>query len=746
MKTHCRPLRSPARTASLLTLAIAGLTNSAMSNAQSAPIPSSSPVAPNTTAAPTTTAAPNHSAAQDAPVELPVVTVVGEAPAPYQATSINIGPLGTKSVLDTPYTVNTITEALMKNQQFNNTREALQYLPSVQVSLQGEDVRPQTRGFQAGVVENSRMDGLTITTTTDYPIEQFERIDVLNGPTAALFGPSGPAGTFNYVLKRPTSEPLRDITLGYDSNASLYARADLGGMFGKDDRFGYRVNLVEQGGEEYTPGSHLQRSLASLAFDFHIDPRTVLEANASTYHYRNDGLPGSFALAKGVSFPSAPDPTREGYGQPYAGDDNLTNTFSLQLKHSFNDDWRISAGVLHQSSDRASTTVINTLTNNNGAYTTTGANTTFSLDKILSNSLAINGTVHLFGMQHDLVLANNGYEWDRYSRDQAGSITLGHASIADPTIFPEPVWPNFSNRFHSINTVEQSVTVGDTITINKQWQVVADASQSWIDVHNYNIKGANTSNYHASGVSPTVSLVFKPQPNQSAYFTYESSLQAGDIAPTGVVNQGQSLSPYRSTEYELGYKIDLDKLSLAASVFRIQRPYAFVGADNVFGVQGEQVNKGIDLSASGNIGRDISVFAGAEFLDAKLDSSSNAGADGKQILGLPRVAAHALVEYHVPVIEGLTLSSDVAYQGRRPGNYSNTSYVSSFTTLGLGVRYVQMVYGKRLTWRLNVDNVTNRDYWAYIGPSGQNGYTGTDSGTGVIGAPRTVRLSLEMAL
>jgi iron complex outermembrane receptor protein len=41
--------------------------------------------------------------------------------------------------------------------------------------------RPQTRGFQGSVVECSRLDGLNIVSTTAYPMEQFDRFEVLNG-------------------------------------------------------------------------------------------------------------------------------------------------------------------------------------------------------------------------------------------------------------------------------------------------------------------------------------------------------------------------------------------------------------------------------------------------------------------------------------------------------------------------------------------------------------------------------------
>ena len=46
--------------------------------------------------------------------------------------------------------------------------------------------------------------------------------------------------------------------------------------------------------------------------------------------------------------------------------------------------------------------------------------------------------------------------------------------------------------------------------------------------------------------------------------------------------------------------------------------------------------------------------------------------------------------------------------------------------------------------RFAADNVGDERYWANVAPVGQNGYTGTDNGTGTLGVPRTFRASIEV--
>jgi iron complex outermembrane receptor protein len=660
----------------------------------------------------------------------------------YKVNRVELGPLGKKPLIDTPFTVNTISEGLAENQQLQSVREALRFIPSVQ----GENIRPQTRGLQASVVQNTRIDGLNIAATTDYPIEEFQRIDVLNGLAGPLFGPAQPGGTFNYIMKRPTADPLMRFTGGYLSNSQWLAHMDLGGFADPEHRLGYRLNLLDQDGASYVGNSRLQRQLASFGGDIHISPDTVLETNASIYHYKTEGLPGTFAVAKNVIFPSAVDPTKVGYGQPWGGDDNVTTFLSSRIKHDINENWSFSAGVSRNTSDRASTVPTNTITNNAGNYVTTAATTTYSLDTVDSNQAALNGRFETGSVKHDLFLATNGFLWNRYTPFKRGAITVGSASLSNPSVFAEPNFPDFKDRYRSVYTFQQTVTLGDTIALNDQWSVLGAISNSWIDTANYNSVGKLTGGYSANGWSPLGSIMFKPRPDITTYVTYASSLQQGDNAPAGTANEGETLAPYRSHQNELGVKFDLGRVNLNAALYRIERPYAFTGSDNVFSVKGTQINRGIEVMASGAINDEWTVLGGMTFIDPRLYNTGSDKTDGKRILGLSQFVTNFLVEYHVPTVQGLTFSGNITYATGRPTDYENTSFVSGYAVLDLGMRYAQLVADKRLTFRFDVLNATDLHYWANVTPAAQNGYNATGSATGMLGAPRTFRASLQVEL
>jgi iron complex outermembrane recepter protein len=672
------------------------------------------------------------------------VTITGVLTPDYRTEQVQVGPLGPRPLMDLPYAIDVVPDSLSIVQQLKSVRELFRYLPSVQ----GENIRPQTRGLQAGVVQNTLIDGMNIAATTDYPVEQFDRIEVLNGLAGALYGPASPAGTFNYVLKRPTAEPYRSVIVGYTTQSSALAIADVGDSIGPDvgdgKRFGFRLNAVADRGEPYVQFSRLERTLVSLALDFRLTADTRVELDGSRYRYVDLGYPGTFAVANGVHFPSAPDPTQVGLGQPYAGDDNLTKTWTGRLIHDFSSDWHVTAGILQQDSDRASTAVTNTLTNNAGAYTTTAATTTFSLDRIVSNRFALDGHLVTGPFTHDLLLANTGFNWERYTPYKTGAITLGKGNLADPALFVEPLFPDFQSRYKALVTRQQSVMVGDTVGWGDQWSLGVIESESWIKVRNLNKTETTTSRYDDSGISSNATLSYKPQTNMTAYVSYADNLQQGDIAPAGTLNAGTGLAPYRSKQYEAGYKVELGRLDLVADVFRIRRPYALVATDNIFEVQGEQVNDGAELSARGAVTDNLTVFGGVTFLDPVVTHTGVASTDDKQILGLSKVVSSMLLDYRIAALPGLAASVHVTYDSSRYGDNANTYRVAGYTTTDMGIRYLTRLWNTAVTWNVAVDNITDRHYWSLITPAGQSGYTGAGNGNGTLGAPRMVHVDMQV--
>ena len=661
---------------------------------------------------------------------------------------VEIGPLGKRSRLDTPYSTTTVTEAMIDNQQAKNVNDLLKYSASSQMQARGGiDVgRPQSRGMQGDVLANSRLDGLNIISTTAFPVEMLERLDVINSLTGALYGPASPAGQFNFTQKRPTAQTLNRFTVGYSGKGAAMGHADLGGHVGDENQFGYRINLLQDEGEGSISNSTLRRQLASVAFDWNLSPDTVLEVNASEYRFRKMGYAGDFAYDPTIPLPKAPDITKQGYGQSFAGLDLITKTVSTRLKHYFNNDWYASGGVGYQTADRGMRSLSHSITNNQGAVSTS-LTQPYSAGrfKVLSNTLQLNGHIDTNGPSHDVVFSTTGYQWTIYSGLGNGKrFPLGSSTIDSPRNYADPSDGRFylgSGRYKSSRTSQQAITAGDTITFNDRWSAMGVVSQSWLTSRSFGSDGGVTRD---TGTSPTVSLMYKPLPNVMTYVAYADSLEQGGTAPTDdyVVNKGQTLKPYRSTQYEAGVKSQWDGLNLNAAIFRLERPFAYVASDNVFREQGNQVNTGLELMADGEVLSGLHVYASTTLLDPKLTDTGIAATTNKRVVGVPKLQANLLTEYSHPSYPNMVYIANLHYTGKRAANDTNTTWADSYVTLDLGTRYGFKLYDKPAAFRVALNNVTNERYWASIFPGSTDGING--GANAFVGDPREIRASLTV--
>ena len=255
---------------------------------------------------------------------------------------------------------------------------------------------------------------------------------------------------------------------------------------------------------------------------------------------------------------------------------------------------------------------------------------------------------------------------------------------------------------------------------------------------NYNTtSGALTTSYDQSALSPAVALVFKPWQNVSFYGNFIQGLQQGAIVGPQFTNAGEALPPYKSTQLEVGVKVDWGKFTTTLSAFQISQPTVLTDvANNTQFLGGEQRNQGLEFNVFGEPIEGVRLLGGFMLLNAVLTKTQGGLTDGWIAPSAPGFNLNLAGEWDLPFVRGLTVNGRIIYTGSQ---YIDTAWprrsLPDWTRLDLGVRYAfenPGASGKLLVARFNVENVLDASYWeAANGPTVLN-----------LGAPRTFRLSL----
>lgn len=155
-----------------------------------------------------------------------------------KALEVNAGGFGAKDAMEIPLAIQSYSSKTIADSSARTAVDVLSLDPSVLSSSGGSGFDNfRLRGFAMDNFNTIRRDGLTLAPHHDVPLENVERIDVLKGPSGFLYGFNSPGGTINYILKRPTLEPLLNVSVQGSSLLGRYVAIDTSDSF-NDGAFG----------------------------------------------------------------------------------------------------------------------------------------------------------------------------------------------------------------------------------------------------------------------------------------------------------------------------------------------------------------------------------------------------------------------------------------------------------------------------------------------------------------------------
>lgn len=676
---------------------------------------------------------------------LPQVVITGSAspgslPAPYAGGQVarggRLGMLGNTDVMDAPFNITSYTAQAIQDRQARTVGDMVVNDASVRFASQPGGILDAftIRGFPVGAGNFGEVafDGVygvasNYRIATDY----VERIEVIKGPTALLYGMS-PAGSvgggINIVPKRALDKDLTQFTADYASSSQVGGHLDLSRRFGDEREFGVRFNGSYRDGDTGLDNQSRSASNASLALDYQgkrlrasldlIDQREKINAPSRLPH-----------IVAGIDVPSAPDGSRN-FTQSWEYSEIEDRSALLRTEFDFNDDltWFVDAGGGTTTVSRLFSITPNIL-NNAGDLSMQVSDYRFDIDRNTIDT-GLRARFKTGAVDHTMTAQVNRYQ-DQLKRGLNNGPTIfsnlyrpatnAALNVPEPTLVPKLSESRLSG-----------VALSDTLSIlEKRVQLTLGVRHQKVSSDNFDAAtGAITSTYDKSVLTPLIGLMVKPWENVSLYANRIEGLSKGDTAPLNASNSGEVFAPYKSKQTEVGVKVEQGGLISTLSAFEITKPSGQL-TGNLYSADAEQRNRGLELSVFGEAAPGVRVLASATLIDAKLTRTNTPATVGKTAVGVPKLQANLGSEWDTRFAPGLTLTGNVFYTGKQYVDQANTQSIPNWTKVDLGARYKNALLGKSTTYRLGLLNVFNKSYWSSV-----------DSYSGIaIGEPRTLMLS-----
>lgn len=675
----------------------------------------------------------------------------GSAEAGYRVENVkNVGALGGMKLQDTPYSMSVVSQEFLKNTQTTSLDDVFKRNPATQLygpRAAGYASAVAIRGFSGSGNMNIANDGLRFTNGADAGnfIEDTEQLEIITGLTGFLYGPATPGGLVNYVLKRPTYERYNSVTLGNAGGENYYMHGDFGGKIDEAGVFAYRLNVLAQDGETAIDLQKHRREMISAALDWNVNDDLQIQFDAS--HRRNQvhGLSSYWYVAPGIGRPDASSLKNDTlYSQKWSFSDNETDKAGVRANWRLNDTFTLRAAFAAQQYTDEFTYTGPTMTSSSTSYSQPLYAFAPIESEEKSGSLFLDAAFATGPLEHKLTVGYQGntsrvkqyedhipYPGPQYV-SPVGEIPLGER--------PQVSKPSYSIGHGKQRLANSSETnnflLGDIITFNDQWSTLLGVTQTQIKSYANEFVYAKAfgtpeteTRYNKSKTSPNISLIYKPVPWLTTYATYIEGLQSGGTVPSDGLNAGQILAPQVSEQYEIGAKATVGETLFTVAFFTIDKPNNYKNSLGYYTQDGRQENNGMEFSVTGKVVPELTVVGGVTLLDPKIKKTSVAANEGNAPTNVAKQLAKVYAEYELDAVPGVALTGGAYYTGKQYADEANHVSLPSFTTFDAGARYKTHVADNDVTFRVNVANLANKEYWL-------NSF--------YLGDPRTVQFSAQL--
>lgn len=643
---------------------------------------------------------------------------------PIQGYVANRSSSGTKTntpINETPQSITVIGAEQIRDQAPRKFDDVLRYAPGVFAGTFGADSRNDwflIRGFKSD--DNSMfLDGLQLfyTSYASWKLQPFnmERVEVLRGPSAILYGGSSPSGLVNAVSKLPRAEPIRYIETGVDNYGNAYFGFDINTPIklapGNGELYTRFVGQVQNGGTQtdFTPNNNYFIA-PSVTWKPDVDTTLTILASASY----NETRPAQFLPYVGTvtGTPLGRIPTSFFGGEPaYDKFKREQEMLGYQFERNLSDSvtFRQNARFAHVDVNYTGVT---------GGYPLDLTNGNFSRYPFATRGIANQANLdsqveYRFNTGILSHTALFGLDMKYYSISDYQSYDF----VAPPINAFNPVYTGFApasvttRRDSQLTQQQLGVYVQDQIKLDR-FTLVLSGRNDWVDVNDASrMTGTASLGRSDSKFSGRAGLIYNFDSGVAPYVSYATSYNP----IIGVNSAGQLYLPETGVQTEIGIKFQPVGFNghFGVALFDLKRKNV-VTTDPAFPLlalqTGEVTSRGIELEAVANLAPGFKVVG--SFTSYNLFTSYDADPTkiGFVPTNTPRQMASGWADYTFQdgILRGFGFGGGVRYVGNSFANPTNTLVVPSRVLADLSVHYDWQ------NWRfaINANNVTDEIYVA----------------------------------
>lgn len=627
----------------------------------------------------------------------------------YLATRSSGGSKTDQPLITTPQSISVVTRQQIEDQGALDLNQALNYTPGVFTNFGGAATRYDTialRGFHGGDVDNTFLDGLRIMSDGgSFNILQvdnwfLDRVDVIKGPSSALYGQTVPGGLVNMVSKRPQFAEEGHFRLSTGTNATNSAAFDYTNAI--NAQWAFRLTGITRNSDTQYDHTREEKYALSPQLLWQPSEDTSLVLRAYLQKDPSGGYHGSVP-AEGTLYSHNGRKLSDSF---YEGDSALDQfkrheqIYSYDFSHRFNDVWSVysTASYSHANVDLDQVYQIGWNATDPNLLTRYYSGERSSLSA-WANDNRLQADFATGAVQHRVIL---GAEYHRYKNDL--SKASGYASSLNPWTgeavgaMPDYSWADSTRRYYQTGLYLQDELQWD------RWHLDLSGRYDRIVSNN------GTSRRQDDHISGRAALLYAFDSGVSPYVSWSQA-----ITPASLTDPyGNQLKPMTAEQYEAGVKYQpvgtRDMYSIALYDLTQNDVANRNVVDSTFTPSGKVHSQGIELEARNQLTPRFSTIAGYTLNHVRFKASVD-GNDGHT----PYVTPNSVASFwgHYQFDYGLSAGAGVRYIGKQWADNENTTRLPSVTLFDASVRADLGAWNTQLkgAWlQVNANNLTDKKY------------------------------------